>query len=80
MRACSGGELRTDGQRSGGAGLAVHGGREGRRWVSQRKVGGEWLIEKGGTLSPCAVVGRQGSWPPPIYTRWWATLPNAKGV
>jgi hypothetical protein len=35
------------------------------------------LLEKGGTLSPGAVVGRQGSWPPPIYTRWWATLPNA---
>lgn len=30
------------------AGLAVHGGRDSRRWVSQRKVGR--LLEKGATL------------------------------
>jgi hypothetical protein len=39
---------------------------------------GRRLLEKGGTLSSGAVAGRQGSWPPPIYSRWWATLPNAR--
>ena len=58
----------------------------GTRWAGGSAVGVTeegWrsgLLEKGGTLSPGAVVGRQGSWPPPIYTRWWATLPNASTV
>lgn len=72
-------EERTDGQRSGegGAGLAVHGGREGRRWVSQAKVGGV-AAGKGWHAEPW----RRCCWKTrvlaaPICTRWRATLPNA---